>query len=124
MSHSPPIVIIENWILINTTRHTVSAFPGPLFPSNDDMIYGWPLKQSLQSVTQCTANGTTINEYSTHELRLSVAVPHVPELAPRARGKHHGQERARHDVQQRRLRGVHQEQRYERRHQTQRIDWK
>ena len=58
----------------------------------------------------------------TYQLGLPVAVPHVLELAPDARGEHHGQERARHDVQQRRLRGVHQEQRDERRHKTKRVD--
>ena len=59
---------------------------------------------------------------ATHQLRLPVAVPHVLELAPDARGEHHGQERARHDVEQRRLRRVHQEQRDERRHKTKCVD--
>ena len=43
-------------------------------------------------------------EVQTYQLGLPVAVPHVLELAPDARGEHHGQERARHDVEQRRLR--------------------
>ena len=59
---------------------------------------------------------------STHELRLPVAVPHLLELSADASGEHHRQEGARHDVEQRRLRRVHQEQRYESRNQTQGVD--